>query len=374
VAAIDFDPERVDSGLSLKTFWRDGGEIALASRLRWGRKNDRWLWQPPSMRTTLTRDSAPKHPLLALLCPAAAAACGKETEGWALRADQARRSQADAKRASFLDTDPVREPPKAYSCCKAEAAAALPERAFLAFADCMRQVQLRQDALPLGHFQAPTEGWLVLRGRRGHHGWCNELRAYDLATGTAHIASTCRGMFAAAQSAIKVETGTVPVPALQEAAWMIFLAPTADHDVLVAGEGRYIPDEITIRAPKTEGLGVGVYSIGTSSGRTTLLFQWVRGGKSVTTGTMEWPDADDAAEQHATELLEVAEAGFSAGCAPAALPPVPFRARLDKATRVGDPNAFFPEYEGGDFTSLEQALQDAGKRSRCSRQAARRSP
>jgi hypothetical protein len=354
------------SARSLATFWEDGGEAWASAPLTWGRPADRYLWLAPSVRVALDKESTPTHPLAPLLCSVVkpgvgVLGCGAETRGWQLRAENAFRSHANAERASFLDMSPQQDPPKSHASCIEEAKRAKKGDAFVVFRACMEQTVLRQDALPLGRFQAPKDGWFVLRGRRGHHSWCNELRAYDLATGAAYTVATCGGMFAQPSqgSALLVEKGKMPVEALREAAWMMMLAGAAEHSVLVSGYGQHIPDDITIRAPESGG-SFGLGGFGSSSGRTTLVFQWVRGGKSVVTGTVDWPNAYYGAAEHATELLAIAEAGFAPGCPPTKLPVIPWDARADKATRVSE-RGYFPEYVGADFSQLEVDLAKVGK-------------
>jgi hypothetical protein len=378
--------ENVDSALALKTFWSQGADTALASRLEWGKRKDRWLWQPPSMRKTLTIETslraafAPTHPLSSLLCPAIAVldpaarpACGAETAGWMLRAENAFRNHASARRAQFLDLSPMPSMPKTYAACREAAEGASDANAFVTFVECMRETDEGQDALPLGKFRAPKDGWLVLRGRRGHHAWCDEIRAYDLATGTAYVVAGCGAMFfvrsprQSSNAGITVEKGRLPIEPLREAAWMMFLANTAEHDVTVTGSGRYIPDNIVVQKPSGHGRGLHLSGFGSSSGRTTLTYQWVRQGKSVATGTVSWPDADRAADEHATELLSIAEAGFVRGCAPVVMPSIPWAARLNKTTRVGDPDDYFPENDDDGFKLLEEEITKAGsKRPVCS--------
>ncbi|MFO0736977.1 MAG: hypothetical protein U0270_13910 [Labilithrix sp.] len=345
------------SALSLKTYWGEGGEASLSARLAWDKSGDRRFWLAPSIRHALTRESVPAtHPLASLLCPAVPNGCGSETTGWAHRAELALHAHAEAKRGS------ASEPPKTQESCAKAAAAVVPSsRAFLTFRSCLQQTAIHEDALPLGRFRAPSSGWLVLRGRRGHHSWCEELRAYDLTTGSAHVASLCGGMFSAqGPIGIKVEKGKLPVDALREAAWMMLLANTADRDVVVSGSGIYIPKEIDIRLPAEQGFGIGLGSFGTSSGRTTLVYQWIVGGKSIASGTVEWPDAHDAADEHATNLLAIAELAMVKGCAPAAVPAIPWTARYDKATRVTRPEAYFPEYAEPQYGDLERELARAG--------------
>jgi hypothetical protein len=56
---------------------------------------------------------------------------------------------------------------------------------------------------------------------------------------------------------------------------------------------------------------------------------------------VQWPDSDDAAHAHATELLHVAEQGFVEGCPPAKPPKIPWSA-LGPRT---DDKAFMPDYD-----------------------------
>lgn len=363
IASLTPPPAEVDSGLALKTYWRSGGEAALEARLAWAAPwADRTYWLPPSPRRTLTRESAASHPLAPLLCPAAPGACGAETSGWMLRAEHAFELAADATRARHLDMSPAAKPPDTHETCVAAATRAPRDHAFEEFEECMDRTRRTRDAFPLGSFRAPKDGWLVLRGRRGHHSWCNELRAYDLATGSAYVAATCGAMFGMPPPPPRLEKGRLPVDALREAALMIFLAGTAEHDVLVSGTGHHIPKELDVRVRKERGVGIGLGHVGMSSGRTTLAYQWIRGGKSVANGRVDWPDADRAADDHATRLLAIAEAGLVKGCAPAALPgPIPWAARSDKATRVGGPEVWVPEYDELDFAQLEADIARLGQ-------------
>jgi len=46
-------------------------------------------------------------------------------------------------------------------------------------------------ALPLGRLQSPRVGWLIIRGRRGHYQFCDEVRAHDLETAQPNVAQSC---------------------------------------------------------------------------------------------------------------------------------------------------------------------------------------
>jgi len=59
---------------------------------------------------------------------------------------------------------------------------------FEAFASCAAYHAPRNRRYAAGiALRAIDRGWLVLRGRRGHYDWANEIRAYDLATGAAYV-------------------------------------------------------------------------------------------------------------------------------------------------------------------------------------------
>jgi len=57
------------SGLALRTWWEDGGHSVAASALELGGKEP-YVWVAPDVRPALTRETAPKHRLAPLLCPA----------------------------------------------------------------------------------------------------------------------------------------------------------------------------------------------------------------------------------------------------------------------------------------------------------------
>ena len=97
--------------------------------------------------------------------------------------------------------------------------------------------------------------------------------------------------------------------------------------------------------------------MGWSSGRTVLEVSWVRAGVAQARGGVNWPDADGATHQHATELLTIAEMGLTQGCAPAKLPRIPWgtlgqRAESDGYAPKVDAN---PVY--GDLRDAMEALR-----------------
>lgn len=353
-----FEARDFGSALSLKTFWVGAGP-SLRARLAWSRDTDREIVLAPTPRSVLTLESAPSHPLRALLCPAAAVApgvaplpstCASETAGWTRRLERTLDLRARAGRAARAT-----RPPALLGDCVAEADAAPKSRAFFVFSQCISRLDASRDALPLGVFKAPSDGWFLVRGRREG---CFDLRAYDLASGAAFIGKRCRS------AAPRIDVGRLPLDPLREAAWAIFLAKTAEQGVVPAARGYAIPDGMTVRVPPSRGGRLFGGSYGTSSGRTTLVFQWVRGGKSVATGTFQWPDAHRAIDDYATDLLAIAEAGFVAGTPPAKLVPLPWSARGDDKTRIGPAGMSFPVLDEVDLEQLEHDLANGASRVR----------
>lgn len=321
-------PMTFDSGLSLHDWWEQGGRWWIESQLVTKGADVHWVVLPPTSRRTLAGDVSTVHPLAPLLCPADAAmpksasSCGRETLGWIHRADQALALHAAARRAAHLQSEGA-ELPATRERCAAKAKAGPASAAYLTYATCMHLGRPTSDALPLGRFAAPKEGWLAIRGRRGHHSGCEELRAYDLATGAAYVAKSCWG-FGQQGNRHSTEVGKVPLDALREAALVAFLAELADRDVARSAEGHAVPPGIAIAIPAGVGSGIGLSGFGWSSGRTVLEVGWVRGGRGQARTTVDWPDSDTPAREHAAQLLAVAEAGFVAGCAPAPVPAIPW--------------------------------------------------
>jgi hypothetical protein len=180
-----------------------------------------------------------------------------------------------------------------------------------------------------------------VRGRRGHYSFCDEIRAYDLATGAAYVAQSCSGLALRQDGSVdgaetdaartaKTRVGRLDVTLLREAAWMMALSNEAQERVLEDGFGWSIPRGIELAAGSSRGEVFGMQWSG-SSGQTQLEWQWVARGTRVSSGTLTWPqDYNDAAHDHAVKLLDIAEASFQPGCAPAPLP-----SRVPATTKAG---------------------------------------
>lgn len=104
---------------------------------------------------------------------------------------------------------------------------------------------------------------------------------------------------------------------------------------------------------------------------------WAADGESVTVdaGELTWPtDYNDGAREHAVNLLDIAEAGFVAGCAPARLPHS--RELIGKPPRESlrgdDPDDDDPDDEGPAFLPSSSPASMCPKVPRC--RSARRKP
>jgi hypothetical protein len=204
----------------------------------------------------------------------------------------------------------------------------------VAWRTCLEEARPEVPALPLGTFRAPRSGWWFIRGRRGHYRFCDEVRAYDLASGAAYVASSSSGLVLGndgsvvhdktdAARRVNVRMGRVPVDNLREAALMAILAKEV-RSVQVRAESYPLPAGLVPRWPEDTGIGMGSSgSFWGSSAQTILSWALYEGDQVRAEGQLTWPDSAHAGEQHAVDLLRVAEAGLQDGCPRAALPEAP---------------------------------------------------
>jgi hypothetical protein len=327
------EPPRFDSALALQRWWTDGGLRWLDSYV-WRPDPDapareRFVVLPPEPRRTLALDGHTKHPLAPLLCPLADHACGLETAGWLQRAEAAFIANPDGPWRRLDEDEPSFPTPTA--ACEHEAAGAPAPMRYARFRECLQQYRQQRTALPVGQFRAPREGWLVLHGRRGHYDFCDELRAYDLATGSAYIAQSCSnlvlleggsvdGAQTNARRQLRTTVGVLSMDNVREAALMVFLARSAN-------EGPYDAQAFALPARLTpqwsydpQQLGTTWYgSVSTSTEETIVSWSWIEGGRVRDSGQLRW-GTDRGSEHHASALLRVAEAGLVPGCTHAPLP------------------------------------------------------
>jgi hypothetical protein len=232
------------SGLSLRTYWDDGGLSHLRSALELGRKGERHVWYPPSTRRALTAETSPQSLLAELLCRAADRSCDPESAGWVLRVEAIFERAAELEQArghGAWSDERVRRLREGEDC--ETIARSMPAREqFRTYRECFVAEHPSRTALPIGRMRALRQGWLLVTGRRGHYDFCDEARAYDLATGSTYRIASCSDLAIRAGGSVDVpktdqarhtvvELGHVPVEALREAAWMMLLLDEVDRDI-----------------------------------------------------------------------------------------------------------------------------------------------
>jgi hypothetical protein len=327
-----------DTALSLKQWWADGGYDWLASYLELpelGLSTDlkKHVVVPPDTRRTLRVGAGPAH-LAPLLCALDDPKCAADTQGWRARAEsflslhrvqeEARETDEDLKEA--LGSDP-------RSCEKIATSAPAALR-YRVWRDCVESQRPQRWTLPLGRLKAPTSGWLIVSGRRGHYSFCEAIGAYHLGTGAAYIAESCSDLVLgeagdvdrrATQRAARVRTvtGTLRLDNLREAAWALLLLKEAEK-VQARAESYPLPSDLTPLLTAKEGEGPIVFSGGEwmSTAQTILDWSWVPEAGPVATGELTWPNSSNGVEEHAAGLLEVAEGTLIEGCPPSPPPPL----------------------------------------------------
>lgn len=328
IAAETMPPPDLASLPHFRAWWDAGGRDWLYSLL----SAEDALVIPPEPPAPLDLDALSPG-LRALMCPRSDPSCGADTLGWRRRAEaafEAAASEADRDCAAVIRRSSHGRRWDNWARCEASRAPA-------------------PGALPLERWRAPTRGWLVLRGRRGHYRYCEEVRAYDLSTGGAIAARSCRGLALqpggtvdahARPGEIVVESGRLPLDNLREAAWMLLGAETVTRR---RTRLREVPAPPRLRRRFRAGLegymgfGRGGWS---HSGQTRLAWAWVDGDRTLAEGTLTWPDSDRPGENHAAELLRVTEAGRVEGCVPAALPAISLGGGASSVSPVdGSPEA-----------------------------------
>jgi hypothetical protein len=301
-----------DSAMSFREFWDRGGRQWLLYALSLGDPDHDYLAATPTILPTYALETRAGHPLAPLLCSLADDDCGRDTAGWLLRAQLA------------MDTPRQREDRSGKQAECKDAALAQPEPARLSvWYQCISRIGLRE-AFPIGRFRAPDRGWLIIRGRRGHYQFCDEIRLYDVATGSVYVAQNCSGLFdfnrANMQTVPRSFVGCTSVDNLRE--WVLILALAGKAiDPMRPGEAFRIPAEIERSYTRSfEFTGRGRVFIH-SSDQTHLPFAYYRDGQIVASGELVWPEHHNSALwHHAVELARVAEAGIVKGCALARFP------------------------------------------------------
>jgi hypothetical protein len=321
-----------DSAASLRDWWENGGKDWFDRATTEDAKPEVVI--PPEPRRTLSLETTPNLPIAPLLCRLSDPNCGRETAGWVRRATE---SFGDGILEAKREKDELRK-------CADSARKAPPAQQFIKWRVCVERVRSVHDSMPLGHFKIPDSGWLILRGRRGHYVFADEIRAYDIATGAAWIARATDKLFRddseeeskralgppkddaanrqrARERTIEIETGTLLKDNLREAAWFLFLMPYVERHFRSWMESFEIPAGILPRPlddrdptlqPNSEEVGM--------SGQTTIAWTWIQGKRVIASGSFTWGGGSHPSS-YAEELVEIAEASLRKEC-PAPVPPI----------------------------------------------------
>lgn len=334
---------KADTARSLKQWWLDGSgrhwltSLLVTPQLGNVDRVSPHIAVPADPRKTLNLEAHRNHPLATLLCPSDDAVCGRETRGWRRRAEASFKAHRAAGRHDGSHSEEGwRQPTPAEvsaQCDKESADRDGPER-YRRWRNCVEAGRVKQFAMPLGDVKAPDTGWLIVSGRRGHHEFCDTVRAYDLATGAAFIDDTCSALdfkpdgrlesdMSHRGKARRVKAGAVPVENLRESLWMLLLRGEAE-EVQVDIEYYPVPDGVmpraVVRLRDDEHADRG--GAWTNTGQTQLTWRWIPSAGAVFAGNLTWPEASNAAESHAAALLDIAEEGFVERCAPRPVPPL----------------------------------------------------
>lgn len=333
--ALAFESLRVpvvDSVPSLKLWLDRGGDMWLESLLELPRFGDAaHVIVPPDAPRTLRPGSANHDAALdAYLCAPGDATCGHAARGWVLRAEVALERHRLAA-ARDLTRDDVSRPARSAEALSADcvrAATTEPDDVrYEAWRACIENYRDLRTLVPVAEFRAPVTGWLIVTGRRGHYGFCDTVRAFNLADGTTLLDDSCSSLVLQAGGDVNFDAtnrrrvatmrmGRVPVDALREAAWMLlfrhqFVVGQHGADAVPLPEGferrwdrAHPPWNFTMTSP-------GIWG---STAQTSLTWVLTAPGRPPVAGNVTWPSSFDGADSHAGELLQVAEAGLAESC------------------------------------------------------------
>ena len=214
--------------------------------------------------------------------------------------------------------------------------------------DATQEELTRRVHFPIGRTRAPKQGWLVIAGRRGHYDFCDEIRAYDLATGSAYVVGSCSALALEPGGSVNrkrtddarrptIEIGHLALDRLREAAWMTLLLDELDQDVR-GSLGTEVPPWMEIRVDRPGGSVGTVFgkSFTSSTAHTQLEWNILGNPRLVKNGTLTFPDdPNDVAAAHAMRLIRIAELSLVVGC-PTALPPDSLAGRIRTSSDLND--------------------------------------
>lgn len=348
------------SATSVRRWWEEGGESWLRASLDGPktREGKIFIEVPPEARPSLWREERPnRHLPLPFLCSAADTPCGSETSTWFDNAERSfkeesgrargqasdcvgeasdhRNQQSQESRTECAYKDPLTESLIASrieaSKCVRAARKKGPSAQLATLLTCVMQYRARFPTLPIGQLRAPRRGWLTIQGRRGHYDFCDDLRAYDLDSGSVYGASSCSSLvlqrggwvdFARtdARRAVRTLCGQLEPAQLRELAWALLIAPAIKW--LAPAEELEVPAGIALHLPQRSSRDPWVGGVwGGSDAQTSLDWALVESGVEQARGVLTWPHSWDHGDNYADHVLDLAEKNIKEGCPSANLPP-----------------------------------------------------
>jgi hypothetical protein len=325
---VDSSQLRAEAAPALMDFWDSGGRRWIESHLNLA--SQRTVEFPPLMRKVISTETRPDHPAVELLCSLKDESCGRETGGWWQRAEAYFRLKAAP--LARINQDPMGIGPGARlteNDCKNEAEAVAFAERFAFWERCVTRMRSHGFAMPLGRMKPPASGWLVVRGRRGHYTYCDELRLYSLSNGDSYISQSCSLLIqliagnGTPDRNRQVARGSISVDNIRELAWNLLQLQES-----VEGYTGVNPFSVPSSVQPMRGSDNPFLSgpprtlMTVSSSQTTLAWALVgTAGEHLASGTLRWPgDYLGGPNDHAVGLLQIAEGGFVNGC-PTMMPP-----------------------------------------------------
>lgn len=316
---------------------------------------------PPEPVPDLTPDA--RRDLTWMICAAGDSSCDR-ARSYITRAEEAFDARAHAEERSSLvvwqGSSTLYVDVRAEICRSPRASGAPPPATFEAWASCVATQAPRNRRYAEPRLRAPERGWLVLRGRRGHYDFADEIRAYDLATGAAYVARNAGALVAvgASKPGPDAFTGRLAVDQLRELAFAL-LTRDAVVEVRTAVAYAAVPQGVPLALGASDAGAHGSESWGriawSASDQTQIAWAFDEGTRA-RGGTFTWPNAHDWVDDQIDHLVRVSEAGLVQGCAPALLPSKLLARSRAGGIRVSPVDADAAQLAGV-YRDLEQRLE-----------------
>lgn len=257
--------------------------------------------------------------LVSLSCPPNDSVCGETQAQWLADVDEALRKAKPT-------CGNVKEPGPVGPACAEKARAADPAQQYQVFRSCLEERRTLVPRLPLVRLRAPTQGWLLLGGRRGHYDFCDELWAFNISNGSVFTVESCSGLALRGDGSVdaqatdtarkeRVRAGTVNTQQLRKLLVALLLNHHVDEGQTNA-ETYLLPRGMTLSTRPITARASGCVSI--TSGESRLGWEWRVGDGLQANGRFAW-SGKFATDVVLNALLKNIEQGLDEGCpAPAA--------------------------------------------------------